>query len=80
MTNQPIPLSRKNRVSLTDLEIIRTRLAGNQLALDSIGSFLKYANSVLRTSENHCRIPHDQPRAQVEFGNSIFLFSRATAN
>lgn len=74
-----IPLSRNGRICATDLELITNHLHPNTLAITYLPDMLKYANSLLCTSERHCRTPYDQARAQVHYGNTSFLFSRMTA-
>jgi hypothetical protein len=71
-----IPLSRKSRICSADLELIRNHLGTNTLAIQYVPDMLKYANSLLCASEQHCRTPYDQARAQVHYGNTTFLFSR----
>ncbi len=75
-----IPLSRNSRIDSTHLELVRDHLHGNPLAIEYLGSMLRYANTLLRASERHCRSPYDQPRAEVIYGNTTFLFSRMNAS
>ena len=81
-TNSPVAVrvSRKGRTNPSDLESIRKQLFGNTLALKYIGSFLNYANSVLCAAERACRSPYDQARAEIAYGNSVFIFSRLPLN
>lgn len=72
----PIALSRKGQVSPEDLEVIRQRLHGNNMAIKYLGRFLLYANSLLSTSERLCRSPHDEALAEVTYGKCSFVFSR----
>lgn len=74
-----IPLSHKSRICATNLELIRNHLHPNTLAITYLPDMLKYANSLLCASERHCRTPYDQARAQVDYGNTTFVFSRMTA-
>jgi hypothetical protein len=71
-----IALSRKGQVTPEDLEVIRQRLHGNNIAIKHLGRFLRYANSLLITSERLCRSPHDEPLAEVTYGKCSFVFSR----
>ena len=72
----PIALSRKGQVDPEDLEVIRQRLHGNNIAIKYLGSFLRYAHSLLSTSERLCKSPHDVPLAEVSYGQCTFVFSR----
>lgn len=79
-TTQPlptIPLTRDSRVDSSHLDLIREVLRGNTLAIKYIPNMLRYANSLLAASESRCRSPYDQPRAEVTYGNTTFLFSRS---
>ena len=71
-----IELGRNGRTSQTGLESIRAALHGNTLALDHIGPFLQYSNSVLNAAERRCRTPRDQAKAEVSYGKTVFLFTR----
>ena len=71
-----IELGRNGRTSETGLESIRTALHGNALALEYIGPFLQYSNSVLNAAERRCRTPRDQAKAEVSYGKAVFLFTR----
>jgi hypothetical protein len=73
-----IPLSRDSRVDSSHLELILCLLHENTLAIKYLPNMLRYANSLLAASENNCRSPYDQPRAEVIYGNITFLFSRRT--
>lgn len=72
----PIALSRQGLVNPEDLEVIRQRLHGNNIAIKYLGRFLRYANSLLSTSERLCKSPHDLPLAEVSYGQCTFVFSR----
>jgi len=72
----PIALSRKWTVNPEDLEVIRQRLHGNNIAIKYLGRFLRYANSLLSTSERLCKSPRDEPLAEVSYGKCTFVFSR----
>lgn len=72
----PIALSRKGLLTPEDLEVIRQRLHGNNIAIKYLGRFLRYANSLLSTSERLCKSPHDVALAEVSYGKCIFVFSR----
>ena len=72
----PIALSRNGQVNPEDLEVIRQRLHGNNMAIKYLGRFLRYANSLLSTSERLCKSPHDVPLAEVSYGKCTFVFSR----
>jgi len=77
--DNPLPriaLSRKGQVTPEDLEVIRQRLRGNNIANKHLGRFLRYANSLLSTSERRCKSPHDEPLAEVTYGKCSFVFSR----
>ena len=71
-----IPLTRDNRVDSSHLDLINNALRGNTLAIKYLPNMLRYANSLLAASESRCRSPYDQPRAEVIYGNTTFLFSR----
>ncbi len=72
-----IPLTRDSRVDASHLELVRGVLRG-KLAIKYLANMLRYANSLLAASEKRCRSPYDQPRAEVVYGNTTFLFSRRT--
>ena len=72
----PIALSRNGQANPEDLEVIRQRLHGNNMAIKYLASFLRYANSLLSTSETLCKSPHDEPLAEVTYGKCTFVFSR----
>ena len=71
-----IPLTRDNRVDSSHLDLIHNVLRGNTLAIKYLPNMFRYANSLLAASESRCRSPYDQPRAEVIYGNMIFIFSR----
>lgn len=71
-----IALSRKGQVRPEDLEVIHQRLHGNNIAIKYLGRFLRYANSLLSTSERLCQSPKDVPLAEVSYGKCTFVFSR----
>ncbi len=71
-----IALSRKGLVNPEDLEVIRQRLHGNNIAIKHLGRFLRYANSLLSASEGLCKSPRDEPLAEVTYGKCGFVFSR----
>jgi len=73
-----IPLSRDSHVDSSHLELMHSVLSGNEIAIKYLPDMLRYANELLSNSERHCRTPHDLPVAQVAYGNTTFLFSRAT--
>ena len=72
-----IPLKRDSRVDSSHLDLIRKVLGGNTLTIKYLPNMLRYANSLLAASESRCRSPYDQPRAEVSYGNTTFLFSRS---
>jgi hypothetical protein len=71
-----IALSRKGQVTPEDLEVIRQRLHGNNIAIKHLGRFLLHADSLLSTSERLCKSPRDEPLAEVTYGECSFVFSR----
>jgi len=71
-----IPLDHQARVSQESLTKLRRALAGNQLALDSLGGFLEYANCLLRDAEKRKERYYDVALAIVEYGNQEFWFIR----
>ena len=75
-----IPLARDTRIDSSHLDLIHNVLRGNTLAIKYLPNMLPYANSLLAASESRCRSPHDEPRAEVIYGNTTFLFSRAIQN
>jgi hypothetical protein len=72
-----IPLTRDCRVDSSHLALLHNLLRGNTLAIKYLPNMLRYANSLLAASESRCRSPYDQPRAEVTYGNTTFLFSRS---
>jgi len=76
--NSPVQveLGHNGRASETGLQSIRTALHGNTLALEHLGPFLQYSNSVLIAAERRCRTPRDQAKAEVSYGKAVFLFTR----
>jgi len=54
MQARGIPLDHQGRVSQESLTRLRQALAGQQLALDNLGGFLKFANRLLEDAEK-CR-------------------------
>jgi hypothetical protein len=72
----PIALSRNGEVNPEDLEVIRERLHDKNIAVKNLGRFLRYANSLLNTSERLCKSPLDVPLAEVSCGKCTFVFSR----
>lgn len=65
-----------DQVNPEDLEVIRQRLHGNKMAIKYLGRFLRYADSLLSTSERLCKSPRDEPLAEVTYGKCSFVFSR----
>lgn len=72
----PVRVSRNGGTELSDLELIRKQLRGNNLAINYIGRFLNYGNALLTAAEKLRRTPYDQARAEVTYANHTFIFSR----
>jgi hypothetical protein len=73
-----ILLNRKARVPQQALKQLRQALKGNQLALDNLGGFLRYANRLLTDAEQRKEKPYDIALAIVEYAGCEFWFIRDT--
>jgi len=71
-----IPLDRQGRVSQESLIRLRQALAGQQLALDNLGGFLKFANRLLEDAEKRREHYYDVALAIVDYGDQEFWFVR----
>jgi hypothetical protein len=74
-----IPLNRKAQVPQRGLKQLRQTLKGNQLALDNLAGFLRYANELLTRAEQQEATRLDVALAVVEFAGREFWFITDTS-